>query len=307
MNDKEQHVIKVLWIDDEPQDGFRKFAFNQKQIFIEVACSVVEGLEKLQHRDNSYEAIILDANCIIKPGEVPALDALTYAIVNLYRMRIDIPWFVYTAGGERWKEVLDCLIPKDTSWLKRLYYDKPADQEVLCDDIREAVQNFRITQIKQQYSEIFHLYDGKDLIELIIAAEDNDEFGKDNSVPGKLRLIMDWICNFLSQIKLVPFEFTPAKITEHSKFIGRTSMQAIIPIYIQRLFFFLVDYSNQGNHRFLETCERIRSGRAPMLNKSAIDALITILYWIATLPFGDINKMQEMQDKAEIIYTFNEK
>lgn len=307
MIDKEQHIIKVLWIDDEPQDGFRKFAYNQKQIFIDVACSVVEGLEKLQHRDNSYEAIILDANCIINPGEVAALDALTYAIVNLYRMRVDIPWFVYTAGGERWKEILNCLIPKDTSWLKRPYYDKPADQEDLCNDIREAVQNFRVTQIKQQYSEIFHLYDGKDLVELLIDEADNDDFGKDNSVPGKVRLIMDWICNFLSKIKLVPFDFTPSKITEHSKFIGRTSMQAIIPIYIQRLFFFLVDYSNQGNHRYLETCEKIRDGHAPTLNKTAIDALVTILHWIATLPFGNTDKMQEIQDKADIIFNCNDK
>lgn len=307
MSEIGNHIIKVLWIDDEPQDGFRKFAYNSKQIFIDVACSVVEGLTKLQHRDNSYEAIILDANCIINPGEVAALDALTYAIVNIYRLRVDIPWFVYTAGGERWKDILNCLIPKDTSWLKRLYYDKPADQESLCDDIREAVQNFRVTQIKQKYSEIFHLYDGKDLIELLIAAEDNDDFSKDNSVLGKIRLIMDWICNFLSKIKIVPFEFVPAKITEHSKFVGRNTMQEIVPIYIQRLFFFLVDYSNQGNHRFLETCERIRDGRAPMLNKSATDALITILYWIVTLPFGNVEKMQEMQDKAEIIYTLNEK
>lgn len=26
----DQHIIKVLWIDDEPQKGFMKFAYNQK-------------------------------------------------------------------------------------------------------------------------------------------------------------------------------------------------------------------------------------------------------------------------------------
>lgn len=80
----EQHKIKVLWIDDEPQDGFRKYAYNQKNIFLDVAKSVDEGLEMLQNRDKLYEAIILDANCVIRPGDVPVLDALTYAIVNLY-------------------------------------------------------------------------------------------------------------------------------------------------------------------------------------------------------------------------------
>ena len=44
----DQHIIKVLWIDDEPQKGFMKFAYNQKGIFLDVATCVDDGIAMLQ-------------------------------------------------------------------------------------------------------------------------------------------------------------------------------------------------------------------------------------------------------------------
>lgn len=299
----EQHRIKVLWIDDEPQDGFRKYAYNQKGIYLDVAKSVDEGLEMLQNRDKLYEAIILDANCVIKPGGVPVLEALTYAIVNLYRLRIDIPWFVYTAGGERWKNILPYLIPKDASWLKRQYYDKPGDQEELLNDIRETVAFFQISKIKQKYPEVFMVYEGQDLVDLLIDMHTNDTFSRDNNVPNKVRQILDFICDYMSKIGVVPFEFVPAKITEHSKFIGKKEMNEIIPLHIQRLIFFLVDYSNNGSHRFLEVTELIRAGKAPYVNIAAIHALLNILQWLSTLPAPDSDDMDLIAAKAAMIYS----
>lgn len=299
----EQHRIKVLWIDDEPQDGFRKYAYNQKGIYLDVAKSVDEGLEMLQNRDKLYEAIILDANCVIKPGGVPVLEALTYAIVNLYRLRIDIPWFVYTAGGERWKNILPYLIPKDASWLKRQYYDKPGDQEELLNDIRETVAFFQISKIKQKYPEVFMVYEGQDLVDLLIDMHTNDTFSRDNNVPNKVRQILDFICDYMSKIGVVPFEFVPAKITEHSKFIGKREMNEIIPLHIQRLIFFLVDYSNNGSHRFLEVTELIRAGKAPYVNIAAIHALLNILQWLSTLPAPDSDDMDLIAAKAAMIYS----
>lgn len=299
----EMHKIKVLWIDDEPQAGFMKYAFNQKGILLEVATTVDEGLAKIQDRDKAYEAIILDANCAIRPGDAPILDALTYAIVNLYRLRVDIPWFVYTAGGERWKEILPILIPKDTPWLKRQYYDKPADQEQILDDIRETVALFQTTQIKQKYPEVFGIYEGKDLVELLIDMHNDDSFARDNNVPNRIRQVMDFICDYMSQIKLVPFDFIPAKITEHSKFIGRKEMGEIIPLHIQRLMFFLVDYSNSGSHRFLPITELIRSGDAPYVNRTAVHALLNILQWLSTLPLPDSDEMDILAVKAALIYS----
>lgn len=299
----EQHKIKVLWIDDEPQDGFRKYAYNQKGIYLDVAKSVDEGLEMLQNRDKIYEAIILDANCVIRPGDVPVLDALTYAIVNLYRLRIDIPWFVYTAGGERWKEILPYLIPKDILWLKRQYYDKPADQEAILDDIREAVSQFQATQIKQKYPEVFEVYEGMDLINLLIDMHNNDAFSRDCTVPNRVRQIMDFICDYMSKIGIVPFDFEPSKITEHSRFIGKKEMNEIIPLHIQRLMFFLVDYSNNGSHRFLQVTELIRSGKAPYVNITAVYALLNILQWLSSLPDLDSDAMDLIAVKAAMIYS----
>lgn len=299
----EQHKIKVLWIDDEPQDGFRKYAYNQKGIYLDVAKSVDEGLEMLQNRDKLYEAIILDANCVIKPGDVPVLEALTYAIVNLYRLRIDIPWFVYTAGGERWKNILPYLIPKDASWLKRQYYDKPGDQEELLNDIRETVSFFQITKIKQKYPEAFMVFEGQDLVDLLIDMHTNDAFPRDNNVPNRVRQIADFICDYMSKIGIVPFDFEPSKITEHSKFIGKKEMNEIIPLHIQRLMFFLVDYSNNGSHRFLQVTELIRSGKAPYVNNTAVHALLNILQWLSALPDANSEAMDLIAAKAAMIYS----
>lgn len=296
-----QHKIKVLWIDDEPQKGFMTYAFNQKDILLEVATTVDEGLAMLQNRDKCYEAIILDANCVIRPGDAPILDALTYAIVNLYRLRVDIPWFVYTAGGERWKEILPILIPKDTPWLKRQYYDKPADKEQILDDIRETVALFQTTQIKQKYPEVFGIYEGKDLVELLIDMHNDDSFARDNNVPNRIRQVMDFICAYMSKIGLVPFDFIPAKITEHSRFVGKKEMGELIPLHIQRLMFFLVDYSNSGSHRFLPITELIRSGDAPFLNRTAVHALLNILQWLGSLPLPDSDEMDLMVAKVAMI------
>lgn len=297
------HKIKVLWIDDEPQKGFMTYAFNQKDILMDVATTVDEGLAMLQDRDKCYEAIILDANCVIRPGDAPILDALTYAIVNLYRLRVDIPWFVYTAGGERWKDVLPYLIPKDTPWLKRQYYDKPDDAEELLDDIREAVGQFQTTKIKQKYPEAFKIYEGQDLVDLLIEMHNNDAFARDNNVPNKVRQITDYICDYMSKIEIVPFKFEPSKITEHSKFIGKKEMNEIIPLHIQRLMFFLVDYSNNGSHRFLQITELIRSGYAPYVNIAAVHALLNILQWLSSLPPIDSDEMDLIVAKAALVYS----
>lgn len=297
------HKIKVLWIDDEPQKGFMTYAFNQKDILMDVATTVDEGLAMLQDRDKCYEAIILDANCVIRPGDAPILDALTYAIVNLYRLRVDIPWFVYTAGGERWKDVLPYLIPKDTPWLKRQYYDKPDDAEELLDDIREAVGQFQTTKIKQKYPEVFKIYEGQDLVDLLIEMHNDDAFARDNNVPNKVRQITDYICDYMSKIEIVPFKFEPSKITEHSKFIGKKEMNEIIPLHIQRLMFFLVDYSNNGSHRFLQITELIRSGYAPYVNIAAVHALLNILQWLSSLPPIDSDEMDLIVAKAALVYS----
>ena len=298
MNNPE-YILNVLWIDDEPQDGFIKFAFNQKHIKIEVTTCVDEGLELLQDRDKIFDAIILDANCVIKRNDaVPQLDALTYAIINLYRLRIEIPWFVYTAGGERWKDVLPYLIPKDTPWLKRQYYDKPNDAEELLDDIRDVVSQFQATKIKQKYPDIFQIYKGQDLVDLLIEMHNSDAFSRDNNIPNKVRQITDFICDYMSKIEIVPFDFEPSRITEHSKFIGKKEMNEIIPLHIQRLMFFLVDYSNNGSHRFLQITELIRSGNAPYLNIVAVYALLNILQWLSSLPPIDSDEMDLIKIKA---------
>ena len=55
--------INVLWIDDQPNEAFIDKA-DKEGIYIEVRENVDAGIDELLNSSTSYDAIILDANCI---------------------------------------------------------------------------------------------------------------------------------------------------------------------------------------------------------------------------------------------------
>lgn len=96
----EDYKIKVLWVDDEPNDDFMNEAYEEGLDLDNVIC-VEDGIASLKDSSKSYDAIILDGNCRIKHdmNEQPSLHALRNAITHLLEMQTDIPWFVYTAAN----------------------------------------------------------------------------------------------------------------------------------------------------------------------------------------------------------------
>ena len=85
-------MIKVLWIDDQPNGTFLDSA-EANGINVKNCTTVEAGLKELTDKNAFYEAIILDANCKIADEnmEAPQLKALTNAITGIYKNQIDLP------------------------------------------------------------------------------------------------------------------------------------------------------------------------------------------------------------------------
>ena len=55
--------LKVLWIDDVPNEAFMDRAY-EKDIVITNKKNVDAGVEEILAPTSSYDAIVLDANCL---------------------------------------------------------------------------------------------------------------------------------------------------------------------------------------------------------------------------------------------------
>ena len=93
--------LNVLWIDDMPNEAFMDRAY-EKGIVITNKLNVDAGIEEILAPTSSYDAIVLDANCLKHKSDedsMPEVSALQYALQCLSKKDIMLPWFVYTGGG----------------------------------------------------------------------------------------------------------------------------------------------------------------------------------------------------------------
>lgn len=148
--------IKVLWIDDQPNDPFIDYAYNCG-IDIEVKQNVDEGIIELKS-SHIYDAIILDANCIShNDGSAePDISALGYALRMISENNIKLPWFVYSGGGFSGEDRIDFLVEiYNRSYDNVLWYKKPSQMKELFAKIKEVVGNSDVFKYKSLYSEEF--------------------------------------------------------------------------------------------------------------------------------------------------------
>lgn len=301
-----ERMIRVLWIDDQPNDTFIDFADN-RGIDIEVRTTVQAGLKELQNKNVLYEAIILDANCKIadEDKETPQLIALANAIVGIYANRIDLPWFVYTGGSYEGKEALEHIIPRDYQWWEsKQWYNKPDDINLLFDDIIKAVANREDSKIKFKYRDAFRIVPSQELLDLL-KRKNTREFPQDYNVPTNIRIVCENLCDFLKTHGLFPAPFkTSNKIKACSLFFSNDKEFKYVPSYIQALFFFLNTYSNEGSHaqsehnetnRLTKVRKDIKSGLAVHLNTAALVSLLSVIKWAASFPVEDEEKMKSIQ------------
>lgn len=148
--------IKVLWIDDQPNDQFIDYAYNC-DIDIEAKQNVDDGIMELKS-SQGYDAIILDANCISHNNgkNEPEISALGYALIQIASNNIKLPWFVYSGGGFSGEEHIDILVKSnDRPYDNVLWYKKPLQMKELFAKIKEVVGNSDVFKYKSQYPEEF--------------------------------------------------------------------------------------------------------------------------------------------------------
>ena len=302
MSDK-LRKIQVLWIDDESNDDFRNYAFKHG-IHITDCKTVTAGINELQDRSKTYEAIILDANCKYESErEAPNASNLKNAINKISKLGVNLPWFVYTGGTYEGKDSLKYIIPDKDRWWgdERLYYNKPEEAIELFKAIHKAVENSEVTKIKNKYAEAFNIYSSQDLLK-ILQEMDTDEFATDSTVPNTIRNIAEEICFFLRNNGIFPEGFqTSNRLKECSILFSVDEKARYVPKYIQGLFRFLCDYANEGSHATdpestsRNVNDEIRTGRAKYLNCTAVDALLNIFSWCSEFPIKDLEKMKPIQ------------
>lgn len=294
----EEYKIKVLWIDDEPNDDFMNEAFEEGLNIENVIC-VEDGITKLKDPEKSFDAIILDGNCRIKHDmdELPSLNALRDAIAQLLEMRTNIPWFVYTAANYEGKDALKYMI-KERSYDDRPFYVKSADRYVMYEHIKTAVANMPSAIVKKKYADVLKIYSSSELMQLLIDFEQCN-LSRNSNVPNMVRKILEWIMATLNEKGMLPVLFTGTNLSECS--VCLSMMRGFIPTYIQRSVHHCEELSNEGSHGGSDTNKRIKQGKAPYLNMSLVVDLLNIIHWYGTIT-DDVENLRKRSIKS---YTSN--
>lgn len=302
----EQKIIKVLWIDDEPKDGFIDEAMYYG-LDIENKRTVKDGLRALEDRNNLYDAVIIDANGLRngEENEVANIKALTMAINGLARIGVKLPWFVYTGENYDGKEALKYIIPETGKWWEsKQWYNKPKDSIQLYEDIIKAVSNSDDAKIKFEYANAFRIIPSVELLD-VLKSRKTKEFSNDYNVPINIRIICENLCDYLKIIGIYPAAFkSNNKLKECSLFFSNDKKFEHVPSYIQALFFFLNTYCNEGSHaqskgqpekRMSKVRSDIKAGKAKHLNTVGLFSLLSIIDWVEQLPVENPEKMKPIQ------------
>lgn len=276
--------INVLWIDDQPNDAFLDKADNAG-IYIEVRENVDAGIDALVNSSTSYEAIILDANCISHNDGTtePDISALSYALRKITENQITLPWFVYSGGGFSGEESIDVIVRSyERLYDDKTWYKKPVEMNELFAKIKQVVPDSKVYQIKEKHSEIFTYYpNAKELVDIILYIEDN----KSNN-PGVFNLIrkeLDWVMEHLYECGLLKEPYKGSNLSECSSFLGNKDLQSLVPLHIQRSFHSTSSICNEGSHR-LVIDKLVKEGKTPYLVQSTVLEFLNILYWLKDMP-----------------------
>lgn len=276
--------INVLWIDDQPNEAFIDKADNAG-IYIEVRENVDVGIDELVNTAKSYDAIILDANCIShNDGSTePDISALGYALRKITEKQITLPWFVYSGGGFSGEESIDIIVRSyERPYDDKAWYKKPVEINELFTKIKQVVPDSYIYNIKEKYSEIFSFYpNAKELVDIILYLEDN----KYNSplVFNLVRKELDWVMEHLYDCGVLRESYKGSNLGGCSTFLGNKNLQSLVPLHIQRSFHSTSSICNEGSHR-LVIDQLVKEGKAPYLVQSTVLEFLNILYWLKDMP-----------------------
>ena len=290
-------MIKVLWIDDQPNTAFIDRA-DTKGIYIDNKTNVDDGIASLC-ASAIYDAIILDANCISHSNgsNEPDISALTYALKKITEHKITTPWFVYSGGGFSGEESIDITVKAyERDYDDKLWYKKPGDMGVLFDKIKSVAKNSEFYKLKAKYPEIFSWYPNtKELIDILFFLE--NDINDNPDIYNKIRKELDDTMRYIYNHGLSLIPFAGSNLAECSTFMGKSELTGTIPLHIQRAIHSTTVICNEGSHRL--TIDKLtKDGKAPYLVKSTIFEFLNILYWLKDAP----QTPEEISDMKQLIY-----
>ena len=277
----------ILWIDDEWEEmtSFQKYCKLHYNMELTPFKTQKEGLDTYAKNPTFWEAAILDAKVLNEnEQEVASVTGLQNAVLRIKEEFKELPYFISTGQP-------DLLSDNTFKSFFPVFYEKEVDDEKLCDDIIQTINEQPNRIIKNKYPEIFSRLEGTiaDEVLSIIKIYENREFANAD-IFNKVRKVLDWIMSNLYDYGLLAIKFNGANLNECSKFLGHPNLQSVVPVHIQRHLYSLVSIANEGSHR-QHIDEEVKTNKAPFLVASTIFELLNVLTWLHQLP----NDMEEKQ------------
>ena len=302
--------IKVLWMNNGDKNLWAFVENSNLRFFDIVTCRNMKECRNRLSRYNQedWDAIMLNSEPRLE-FESPKSQNLTMAFLQVVKYT-DAPIFIVTANENvnEWDKREAIKLSGDK------FYELQKSSSQLYEDIKTEVENNEDFQIRKKYEVIYDFYlsieDSKSdaLLMKLLRGLHAKDFYKDPLVPANVRLILDKVMTYLTNIGILQeIKFNGSNLNKCSVELG--NKDDIVPYHIQRCFHSCVTIANNGNHQIptgekqnkyrkrignpLYVHKQIINCQAPYLNRGLVYDLLSILYWCSTIKNDDIEEQNK--------------
>lgn len=303
---------KVLWIDDELNQGSFIRQATKYDLEIEQVECYFDGINKLKGGKTAYSAVILDVNCKYKSDEevtsVEAIREHLHEITGYCESKDErlVPWFVYTADTGDAEGYVNSL-RKNKPWDDVAYYNKGDDYKLLFEHIQNAIEKVPLNMIHKKYEVVFSVCpDKKDELERVMLAVENNDF-KDASTFNDMRKVLEWVKKRSGILGFLREDVkTLRDVSYFMRQISKKDAQ-FVPEYISGSFYYVEGASQNGSHgeddkepgaeNNLVVDRDVKTGRAPYLLNGVFYSLLTLINWLGSLS-DEAGDVEERRNKV---------
>lgn len=291
--------FQVLWIDDRYEESTDVIELAELyKIEFTYARTSEEGLKLYETNLDKWDGVILDGYFFedsFDGGMNTGAFIESMNGISRLESRRYVPVFIFSAYTQDLKKVVG---------LKYKIYDKASETVELLNAVVFEAKRLLDTQIKNEYWDIIEAFPEyeEDLIEILTPIQRKDV--TKNEVLGKIRSFFDDKDAFIKEFHKIGFSKEIKKLSGlswHFKFYNENDKdyygEEIVPIYIQRTFFNLVEKTNKGAHSY----KKVKNGKQPYFIRGAVFDFLNILDWFKKLPKDERSKTLYRNLSEEII------